>query len=66
MPAEAVAGEKEEVQPKSKVGRYVGIVAAAALLFAATAVALDYWMQKIKAVSYTHLIEDPSRLLLGL
>jgi len=48
VPAEAVAGEKEEVQPKSKVGRYVGIVAAAALLFAATAVALDYWMQKIK------------------
>jgi TonB family protein len=40
--------EQEEEAPKSKVGLYVGIVAAAALVFAGLAFVVDAWMEKIK------------------
>src|SRR5271166_1694062 len=48
VPAEGEAERQEETQPKGRVGFYVGVVAAAAIVFAAIAVALDYRMQKIK------------------
>jgi hypothetical protein len=47
-PAEEAPSKPEEPQPKSKVGFYVGVVAAAALVFAAIAVVLDHRMEKIK------------------
>jgi hypothetical protein len=46
-PAQAEA-ERDGSQPRSKVGFYVGVVAAAALIFAAIAVVLDARMEKIK------------------
>jgi len=45
VPAEEAPAEP---QPKSKVGLYVGIVAAGALVFAAIAIVLDHRMEKIK------------------
>ncbi|HXQ79698.1 MAG TPA: TonB family protein [Opitutaceae bacterium] len=48
VPAEAAPVAREEAQPKSKVGFYVGVVAAAALVFAAIAIVLDHRMEKIK------------------
>jgi len=39
---------QEQRQPKSKVGRYVGNIATAALVFASIAVVLDSRMEKIK------------------
>jgi len=48
VPAAAEPAQRELPQPKSKVGFYVGAIAAGALIFAAIAIALDYRMQKIK------------------
>src|ERR1022692_1581195 len=47
-PAEEAPAAQEEPQPKSKVGFYIGVVAAAALVFAGIAAVLDNRMEKIK------------------
>jgi TonB family protein len=48
LPAQGAPAAREEPQPRSKVGFYVGVFAAAALVFAAIAIVLDYRMERIK------------------